>query len=93
MQLAGRDLIALDRVRLSMKGAHVVDEAARERAGSSIGLLGMGLRIDDPKRLRHEITAWERQRNAARSRIKWMFTTDKARAKMSGAYPAASKES
>ncbi|MET4015931.1 hypothetical protein ABIC10_001019 [Bradyrhizobium sp. S3.2.12] len=38
-------------------------------------------RIDNPKRLRREITAWERGRNAARSRIKWMFTTDKARAK------------
>ncbi|MCC8942218.1 hypothetical protein H8A99_38870, partial [Bradyrhizobium sp. Arg68] len=25
-------------------------------------------RIDDPKRLRREIAAWERQRNAARSR-------------------------
>ena len=50
-------------------------------------------RIDDPKRLRREITAWERQRNAARARIKWMFTTDKARAKMAGAYPATSKES
>ena len=50
-------------------------------------------RIDDPKRLSREITAWERQRNAARSRIKWMFTTDKARAKMAGAYPATSKES
>ncbi len=44
-------------------------------------------RIDDPKRLRREITAWERQRNAARSRIKRLFTTDKARAKMAGAYP------
>src|SRR3984893_6235104 len=44
-------------------------------------------RIDDPKRLRREIAAWERQRNAARSRIKWMFTTDKARAKMGHAYP------
>src|SRR5919201_4199248 len=32
-------------------------------------------RIDDPRRLRREIIAWERQRNAARSRIKWMFTT------------------
>jgi hypothetical protein len=32
-------------------------------------------------------------RNAARSRIKWMFTTDKARAKMGRAYPATSKES
>ena len=37
-------------------------------------------RIDDHKRLRREITAWERQRNATRSRIKWMFTTEKARA-------------
>ena len=43
-------------------------------------------RIDDPKRLRREITAWERQRNAARSRIKWMFTTEKARSKMGRAY-------
>ena len=50
-------------------------------------------RIDNPKRLRREIAAWERKRNAARSRIKWMFTTDKARAKMDRAYPATSKES
>jgi len=50
-------------------------------------------RIDDPKQLRREISAWERQRNAARSRIKWMFTTEKARAKMRSAYPNASKES
>jgi transposase len=50
-------------------------------------------RIDDPKRLRREIIAWERRRNAARSRIKWMFTTNKARAKMGRAYPLTSKES
>ena len=50
-------------------------------------------RIDDPEQLRREISAWERQRNAARSRIKWMFTTEKARAKMRSAYPNASKES
>jgi transposase len=50
-------------------------------------------RIDDPKRLRREIAAWERQRNAARARIKWMFTTDKARAKMGHAYPDTPKES
>ena len=50
-------------------------------------------RIDDPKRLGLEITAWERRRNDARSRIKWMFTTDKARAKMGRAYPPTSKES
>ena len=42
-------------------------------------------RIDDPKRLRREITAWEQQRNAARSR--------KARAKMGRAYQDTSKKS
>ena len=50
-------------------------------------------RIDDPKRLRREVAAWQRQRNAARARIKWMFTTDKARAKMGHAYPDTPKES
>lgn len=43
--------------------------------------------------LRREINAWERQRNAAGARINWMFTTDKARAKMGRAYPVTSKES
>jgi hypothetical protein len=50
-------------------------------------------RIDDPKRLLREIAAWERQRNAASARIKWMFTTDKARTKMGRAYPVTSNES
>ena len=34
-----------------------------------------------------EIAAWEQQQNASGARIKWMFTTDKARAKMARAYP------
>jgi transposase len=50
-------------------------------------------RIDDPKRLVGEIAAWERQRNAASARIKWMFTTEKARTKMGRAYPRTAKES
>ncbi len=50
-------------------------------------------RIDDPNKLKREIAAWERQRNAARARINWMFTTDKARAKMGRAYPCPAKES
>jgi hypothetical protein len=50
-------------------------------------------RIDDPKRLISEIAAWEKQRNATDARIKWMFTTEKARAKMGRAYPVTSKES
>jgi len=44
-------------------------------------------RIESYARLVAETAAWEKQRNAARARIKWMFTTDKARAKMGRAYP------
>src|SRR5215210_5763085 len=44
-------------------------------------------RIDNRERLKREIAAWERQRNAAGARVKGMFTTEKARAKMGRAYP------
>ena len=44
-------------------------------------------RIDTKEQLESEIAAWEYQRNASGARIKWMFTTDKARAKMGRAYP------
>jgi transposase len=44
-------------------------------------------RIDNRERLASEIVAWERQRNASQARIKWMFTTQKARTKMGRAYP------
>ena len=44
-------------------------------------------RIDDRKKLAKEIASWERRRNASRARIKWMFTTEKARAKLGRAYP------
>jgi transposase len=50
-------------------------------------------RIDDAKRLISEIAAWELRRNAAGAQINWMFTTDKARAKMGRAYPETLKES
>ena len=51
-------------------------------------------RIDSQQHLISEIAAWERQRNTSRARIKWMFTTEKARAKMGRAYPKLSaKES
>ena len=46
-----------------------------------------GQRIATQQKLKSEIAVWERQRNAAKARIKWMFTTDKARAKMGRAYP------
>ena len=51
-------------------------------------------RIDGKERLVSEVAAWERQRNTSRVRIKWMFTTEKARDKMGLAYPKLStKES
>jgi hypothetical protein len=53
------------------------------------GLRGQCLdrRMGTIERLKSEVAAWERQRNASRARIKWMFTTEKARAKMGRAYP------
>jgi transposase len=44
-------------------------------------------RIASNEQLVSEIAVWERQRNASGARIKWMFTTEKARAKMGRAYP------
>jgi transposase len=44
-------------------------------------------RIESYTHLVAETAAWERRRNAERARINWMFTTEKARAKMGRAYP------
>jgi transposase len=44
-------------------------------------------RIETLSRLIAEIAAWEKQRNAARIRVNWSFTTEKARTKMGRAYP------
>ena len=55
-----------------------------------IGVLrGQGLdrRIGERDRLEREIAAWEQARNAAGARAQWLFTTEKARAKMGRAYP------
>jgi len=40
-----------------------------------------------------EIDAWKRQRNATAARIKWMFTTDRARDKLARVYPKIANES
>jgi hypothetical protein len=50
-------------------------------------------RIGDRQQLVTEITAWEYQRNAAAARVRWMFTTERARAKLARAYPDPDKES
>jgi transposase len=50
-------------------------------------------RIGERGYLVAEIAAWERQRNAEGARIKWMFTTERARTKLARAYPDHAKES
>jgi transposase len=44
-------------------------------------------RIESYTRLVAETAAWEKQRNTARARVTWSFTTPKARAKMGRVYP------
>jgi transposase len=44
-------------------------------------------RIADRATLVSEITSWERARNKARARIRWLFTVERARRKMGRAYP------
>jgi transposase len=44
-------------------------------------------RIETREELVSEIEAWEQQRNTSGARIKWMFTTEKARGKMGHTYP------
>jgi len=50
-------------------------------------------RIGERQRLVTEIAAWEDQRNASGARVRWMFTTERARAKLARAYPDPDKES
>jgi hypothetical protein len=44
-------------------------------------------RCDLRRAIRVEIAAWERRRNAEKAGIKWMFTVDRARAKLGRVYP------
>jgi transposase len=44
-------------------------------------------RIGERDLLASEVEAWQRQRNASGARIKWRFTTQKARAKLARVYP------
>jgi transposase len=44
-------------------------------------------RIPDKATLVAEVAAWESRRNSERARINWMFTIERARAKLGKAYP------
>jgi hypothetical protein len=50
-------------------------------------------RIDQKDRLVAEIDAWQTSRNLSGARIKWMFTTQRARDKLARTYPTHTKES
>ena len=50
-------------------------------------------RIGERKKLVSETAACQKQRNSTNARIKWMFTTDKARDKLARTYPNPTNES
>ena len=50
-------------------------------------------RLGERAQLESEIRAWQRQRNDSGARIRWMFTPEKARAKMGHAYPVPTSRS
>jgi len=70
--------------------------AAGDMVEIEIGVLRsqcLDRRIGDRTRLVREIKAWQKQRNDSGDRIKWMFTTERARLKLAHAYPTIAKES
>ena len=50
-------------------------------------------RVGERKTLVAEVRAWQQQRNASGARIKWMFTTERARRKLAGLHPNPGNES
>ncbi|MGH7212363.1 MAG: IS630 family transposase [Acetobacteraceae bacterium] len=50
-------------------------------------------RIGEREQLASQIAAWQQRRNDARARVKWMFTTERARTKLAHTYPDPAKES
>jgi len=48
----------------------------------------LGRRIDSIDKVRSEVKAWEKSRNGFNKKIKWQFTTDKARIKLIRLYPS-----
>ncbi len=71
----------------SFTGHPSVDPCGIEICCSVLRSQCLDRRIASHEHLISEIGAWERQRNASGARIKWMFTTDKARTKIGRAYP------
>ena len=45
-------------------------------------------RIPDQETLKHEVTAWEHERNQQAAKVNWRFTTQEARIKLKKLYPS-----
>ena len=59
-----------------------------ETALSVLATQCLARRMPDSATLTQEVAAWERQRNAAKCRVDWRFTTDDARIKLQRLSPA-----
>jgi hypothetical protein len=47
----------------------------------------MSSRIGDMPTLKRTLSAWEKSRNKSGGRVRWQFTTEKARVKLQRLYP------
>jgi hypothetical protein len=83
-------LVRFDNSKYSVRASAVVRHASwLNMVEIEIGVLVrqcLDRRIESHTKLAAETAVWEKQRNAARARIKWRFTTERARAKMGRAY-------
>ena len=62
-----------------------------DMAEIELGILGrqcLDRRIDNAEQLTREVAAWEAERNAAKAKVNWRFTTDDARIKLRKLYPS-----
>jgi hypothetical protein len=62
-----------------------------DMAEIELGILGrqcLSGRIDNVEELRRQCHAWARERNAARKKVTWRFTTDDARIRLKKLYPS-----
>ena len=62
-----------------------------DMAEIELGILGrqcLDRRIDNAEELTREVAAWEAQRNAAKAKVNWRFTTDDARIRLKKLYPS-----
>ncbi len=63
-------------------GTHLLAQA------DILGRQCLDRRIDNVETLTREVAAWETQRNAAKAKVNWRFTTNDARIRLKKLYPS-----